>query len=73
MQLQHLLTAREIEIVKLIVAGLTDDAIGGLLAISKHTVSTHRKNVLTKLSLPNTASLVRVAMQNGLYQDSPRH
>ena len=71
MQLQHVLTAREIEIVQLIVAGLTDDAIGGKLTISRHTVSTHRKNILSKLSLPNTASLVRVAMQHGLDTYSP--
>jgi len=61
-----ILTARETEIVKLIVDGLTDDEISGKLRISKHTVSTHRKKILSKMELPNTASLVRVAVQNGL-------
>lgn len=62
----HLLTVREIEIVKLIVGGFTDAEIAGKLNISKHTVSTHRKKIIFKLQVPNTASLVRVAMQNGL-------
>ena len=60
------LTEREIEIVKLIVAGFTDVLIAEKLIISPHTVKTHRKRILSKLNLPNTASLVRVAVQNGL-------
>lgn len=61
------LTPREIEIVILITDGLTDEQIGQQLSISKNTVSTHRKKILSKLQLPNTASLVRVAMQHGIY------
>ena len=64
--MQEKLSQREIEIVRLIVAGYTDNIIAGKLNLSSKTVNTHRKNILSKLSLPNTASLVRVAMQNGL-------
>jgi DNA-binding CsgD family transcriptional regulator len=66
MSLLRILTIREIEVVNLIVGGLTDIEIGEKLNISDKTVSTHRKKVLAKLNLPNTASLVRVAVQNGM-------
>jgi DNA-binding NarL/FixJ family response regulator len=62
----HLLSSREIEIVRLIVGGFTDIEIAAKLNLSSSTVNTHRKNILAKLKLPNTASLVRVAVQNGL-------
>ncbi|MBK7854969.1 MAG: response regulator transcription factor [Bacteroidetes bacterium] len=66
MSVLSLLTQRELEILNLIVCGLTDREIGDALNISKNTVSTHRKKILTKLKLNNSASLVRVAVQNGM-------
>ena len=53
------LTRREKEIIELIVNGLTNDAIAEKLFLSPLTVSTHRKNVLSKLNLKNTAMLVK--------------
>jgi two-component system nitrate/nitrite response regulator NarL len=59
------LTNREIEIVKLIAAGLTSQEIAEKLFISYFTVGKHRKNIMKKLELKNTAELVRYAMKEG--------
>ncbi|MFN3849380.1 MAG: response regulator [Spirosomataceae bacterium] len=53
------LTRREKEIIGLIVSGLTNESIAEKLFLSPLTVSTHRKNVLSKLNLKNTAMLVK--------------
>lgn len=60
------LTKREKEILQLISEGLTNNQIAEKLFISPLTVDSHRKNLLTKLNANNTASLVRVAIENGL-------
>jgi DNA-binding NarL/FixJ family response regulator len=60
------LTKRELEIIGYIVNGLTNVEIAEKLFLSSVTVDTHRKNILAKLSLKNTASLVRYAMENKL-------
>ncbi|HEX2984026.1 MAG TPA: response regulator transcription factor [Ignavibacteriales bacterium] len=59
------LTNREIEIVKLIAAGFTSQEIAEKLFISYFTVGKHRKNIMKKLELKNTAELVRYAMKEG--------
>jgi DNA-binding NarL/FixJ family response regulator len=53
------LTRREKEVIELIINGLTNEAIAEKLFLSPLTVSTHRKNVLSKLNLKNTAMLVK--------------
>jgi len=60
------LTKREIEVLKLIVAELTNSEISEKLFISPRTVDTHRQNILQKLNVKNTAGIVRFAIQNGL-------
>lgn len=60
------LTKREKEILGLISEGLTSHQISEQLYISPLTVDTHRKNLLTKLEVPNTAVLIRFAVENGL-------
>jgi len=60
------LTKREKEILSQIAAGLTNNQIAEKLFISPLTVDSHRKNLLTKLEVNNTASLIRFAMENGL-------
>lgn len=61
------ITKREREIIKLIVVGKTNSEIASTLNISTHTAQTHRKNILHKLGLSNSAELVRFAMECGLY------
>lgn len=61
-----LLTKREKEILTHIAEGLTNNQIAEKLFISPLTVDSHRKNLLTKLNVNNTASLIRFAMEHGL-------
>jgi len=60
------ITSRELEILQLIALGLTSQEISKRLFISKNTVETHRKNLLAKLNVKNTASLLKFAYKKGL-------
>lgn len=55
------LSSREKEILLLIADGLTNPQIATKLFLSLHTVDTHRKNILTKFSVNNAASLIKLA------------
>ncbi len=57
------LTRRETEILELIAQGMTNNEIATKLFVSSTTVDTHRKNLLSKFAVKNTASLIRVAVQ----------
>jgi DNA-binding NarL/FixJ family response regulator len=61
---QLLITRREVEVLKLIAEGLTNQEIADKLFISASTVDTHRKNLISKLNVKNTAALVRTAVEN---------
>jgi DNA-binding NarL/FixJ family response regulator len=60
------LTKREIEIIRHIADGLTNNEIAARLFLSNVTVETHRKNMLAKLQVKNTASLVKYAADHKL-------
>jgi DNA-binding NarL/FixJ family response regulator len=60
------ITRREKEILGLIADGSTNAEIAAKLFISAFTVETHRKNLLTKFEVKNTASLIRKAAASGL-------
>ena len=60
------LTKREIEVLKLISQALSNKEIAKSLYISDQTVSVHRKNVMRKLGVSNTASLIKLAYDNNL-------
>ncbi|NVK65607.1 MAG: response regulator transcription factor [Flavobacteriales bacterium] len=59
------LTPREVEVLKLIAEEYSNQEIAETLYISSRTVDTHRRNLLEKLQLKNTAGLVKFAIQNG--------
>lgn len=59
------LSKRELQIVELVTAGLTNQEISEKLAISKRTVDNHVSNVLTKTGTGNRVTLVRWALQSG--------
>ena len=61
-----IVSRREKEVLQLIVDGLTNPQIAEKLFISLHTVDSHRKNLLTKFNVNNTASLIRIAVKFSL-------
>ncbi|CAN5747472.1 hypothetical protein BH24BAC1_BH24BAC1_41460 [soil metagenome] len=63
---QTTLSKRECEIVKLLAQGLSSKQIADRLFISRHTVSTHRQNIIEKTGSKNTGELVHRAMGRGL-------
>jgi DNA-binding CsgD family transcriptional regulator len=60
------LTGRELEILQLIAEGLTDKRIAEELSISNKTASTHRKRMLKKMNVKNTAMMIRHALEFNL-------
>ncbi len=60
------LTARELEILQLIVDGKSNKEIAKDLALSANTVAVHRANMMTSLGIHKTAELVAYAIRNGL-------
>ncbi len=63
------LTRRELEIIQLIVEEYSTPEIAGKLFISANTVESHRKNLIVKLGVKNTAGIVREAIRLQLYPD----
>ncbi|PIQ26851.1 MAG: DNA-binding response regulator [Bacteroidetes bacterium CG18_big_fil_WC_8_21_14_2_50_41_14] len=60
------LSAREMEILKLIADGKTSREISELLFVSIKTIGTHKQNILNKLNMNSTADLVKYAIKKGL-------
>lgn len=60
------LTSRECEILQLIAEGHNTTEIAALLAISPHTASRHRANLMQKLDTHTQAGLIRLAIEQGL-------
>jgi DNA-binding NarL/FixJ family response regulator len=64
--LKYNLTKREMEILLLITKAKSNKEIGKTLFISDQTVGVHRKNIMRKLGVTNTAGLIKVAYENSL-------
>jgi len=60
------LTARELEVLKLISSGLSNQAIAERLCISEHTVHRHVANTLSKLNVPSRSAAVAQGAKLGL-------
>ena len=60
------LSPRELDVVHYIATGFTDNEISEKLGISVHTTRTHRKRIISKLGLKNSAVLIKFAVENGL-------
>lgn len=62
------LSEREIEVIKLISDGLSNKEIAEKIFLSTHTVNTHRKNIMNKLGIKNTAGIVIYAFRENIIQ-----
>ncbi len=63
-KIDNILSPREIEILQLIAEGYTNQKIADTLCISVRTVDTHRKKIMNKLGIHNTAGLVKYAIKH---------
>lgn len=61
-----LISKRECEIITLIAEGFTNQQIADKLFLSSHTINTHRKNIMAKLGVKNTAGIVMYAVKTNL-------
>ena len=60
------LTAREIQVLRLIAMGKTNREIGTMLGLSANTVAVHRTNLMSTLGVHKAAELVLIAVRKGL-------
>jgi len=64
-----LLSGREVEIIKLIAEGNSNQNIADKLFLSIHTIYTHRKNIMKKLKLKSPVELVLYALNSGIVEN----
>jgi len=60
------LTKRETEVLKLVLDEKSTEDIANILKLSKRTVDTHRRNILSKTSSKNLVGLFKYAIKNNL-------
>lgn len=60
------LSKRETEVLKLIAQEFTTQEIADQLFLSKHTIESYRKNLISKLGVRNLAGLTRYAVEKGM-------
>ena len=64
------LSEREIEIIQNVAAGFSNKEIAKRLFLSIHTVTTHRKNIMSKLGVKNTAGLMMYAIRQNILEST---
>lgn len=62
------LSAREVQVLRLIALGKSNKEVAAILGLSANTVAVHRTNVMTTLGLHKTAELVLFAVKHGLVE-----
>jgi predicted ATPase/DNA-binding CsgD family transcriptional regulator/tetratricopeptide (TPR) repeat protein len=60
------LTAREVEVLRLVAQGLTDEQVAEQLVISRHTVNSHLKAIYGKLGISSRSAATHYALQQHL-------
>lgn len=63
----HPLTARELEVLRLIAGGCTNRAVGATLHLSERTIDRHVSNILNKLDVPTRAAATACAYDRKLF------
>ena len=58
------LTAREVEVLRLVASGKTNRAVANVLGLSEKTVARHVSNILTKIGVPSRAAATAYAYQH---------
>lgn len=66
----ELLTARELEVLRLVAGGNSNKQIAAELGISRRTVESHRESLMRKIEIRTVAGLTRFALEHGLLEDS---
>ena len=62
----HLLTPRELDVLRLLAAGQSDRQIAAVLSISPRTAGNHVSNILTKLGVESRTAAAAFAVRRGL-------
>jgi ATP/maltotriose-dependent transcriptional regulator MalT len=62
----HGLTAREVQVLRLVAGGATNKAIAGELVLSERTIDRHVSNILRKLGVPTRAAATAYAYEHAL-------
>jgi DNA-binding NarL/FixJ family response regulator len=60
------LSGREVEVLRLVARGLTNDQVADQLFLSKRTVTTHLTSIYTKLGVTSRNAATRFALEHGL-------
>ena len=68
-EIEAKLTARQFQVLKLLLDGMQNKRVGVALGISERTVEIHRSKIMRQLDVENFASLVRLATQCGITPD----
>jgi DNA-binding NarL/FixJ family response regulator len=63
------LSAREVQVLRLIALGKSNKEVATILGLSANTVAVHRTNVMTALGMHKTAELVLFAVKHGLVEN----
>lgn len=58
------LSEREFEIIQLLSTGLSSEEIAGKMFLSRHTIDTHRRNILSKTGTRNSIELLNLLKQS---------
>lgn len=62
----NVFSEREFQIIKLVEEGLNSQQIADRLFLSRHTISTHRSNILNKLGKVQMSEVIHMLRENGL-------
>ena len=65
-RLLDLLTAREFEVMQLVITGMLNKQVGGELGVAEKTVKVHRGRLMQKLGVTSVAELVHLVQRAGV-------